>query len=172
MKRHLHRKYPGLHLIPGIVLAVIILAIVSLLYGIYLQVSAPKTTDGPIPLRITAASLTINDPDMRGLSYETETISTAGSSDERFLIRDKNQSFFERCGYAIAIWPVSNEAAKQVQDGNDEAVKLQYKQVDTKWYRVWLGTYWQSECASAIDEDDAYILDLQDYVLENLVKTE
>jgi hypothetical protein len=172
MKRHLHRKYPGLHLIPGIVLAIIILAIASLLYGIYLQLAAPKTTDGPIPLRITEASLIINDPEMRGLSYEAETISTTNSNNIRYLIRDKNQSFYDRCGYAVAIWPISDEAARQVQDGSDEAAKLQYKQVDERWYRVWLGTYWQSECAGAIDEDDTYILDLQDYVLENLVKAE
>lgn len=172
MKRHLHRKYPGLHLVPGIVLAIVILAIVSLLYGIYLQLAAPKTTDGPVPLRVSEASLTVNDPTSRGLSYEVEAISTTDGNNQRYLIRDDNQSFFERCGYPAAIWPVTDEAAKLALEGSDEAVKQQYKQIEEKWYRVWLGTYWQSECASAIDEDDAYILDLQNYVLENLTKSE
>lgn len=168
MKRHLYRKYPGLRLIPGIVLAIIALAIISLGYGIYLEISRPTTSESVSSMRIIEASLEVADPNVRALDYEAEKISTVSGADERYLVRDNNTSFFERCQYPVAIWPVGDEAAQSVMDSSDETLKQQHKQVAKKWYRVWLGTHWQSDCASAIDEDDAYLLDLQKYVLENL----
>ena len=172
MKKHLHRQFHGLKLVPGIVLAVIALAIVSLSYGIYLQLTQPTAADGPLPLTIIEASLTVQDPAGRNLDYKAEEISTPAGPSKRYLVRDANESYFNRCEYPVAIWPVDAIAAEAVMSGNDEALQAQYKNVGDNWYRVWLGTYWQSECAGVTDEDDAYIAELQKYITQNLAQQE
>lgn len=146
----------------------IALAIVSLSYGIYLELTKPASVDGPLPLKIIEDSLVVTDPAGRELNYQAETISTQARPSQRFLVRDANESYFTRCEYPVAIWPVDTSTAEAVINGTDEAVKAQYKQIGERWYRVWLGTYWQSDCAGATDEDDAYVADLQNYILKNL----
>lgn len=168
MKQHLHRQFHGLKLIPGIVLAVIALAIISLAYGIYLELTKPASVDEPLPLSIIEADLVIQDSAGRALDYKVEPIMLASGEAKRYLIRDNNESYFNRCEYPVAIWPVETLAAEAIMDGTDENLKAQHKQIGEQWYRVWLGTYWQSDCAGATDEDDAYIEELQTYILENL----
>lgn len=168
MKKHLHRQFHGLKLVPGIVLAVIALAIVSLSYGIYLQLTQPAVADGPLPLNILEASLVVQDPAGRSLDYKTEEISTPAGPAKRYLVRDANDSYFNRCEYPVAIWPADATAAEAAINSNDVALQDQYKKVGDNWYRIWLGTYWQGECAGATDDDDAYIAELQKYIAQNL----
>lgn len=170
MKKHLHRQFHGLKLVPGIVLAVIALAIVSLSYGIYLQLTQPAIADGPLSLNIIEASLVVQDPAGRSLDYKAEEINTPAGLTKRYLIRDANESYFNRCEYPVGIWPVDTATAEAVMNSNDETLQAQYKKVGDNWYRVWLGTYWQSECAGATDEDDGYIAELQKYITQNLAQ--
>ncbi len=170
MKKHLHRQFHGLKLVPGIVLAVIALAIVSLSYGIYLQLTRPATVDSPLPLTIIEASLVVQDPAGRNLDYKAEEINTPAGLAKRYLVRDANDSYFNRCEYPVAIWPVDAATAEAAMNSNDEALQTQYKKVGDNWYRIWLGTYWQSECAGATDEDDTYIAELQKYITQNLAQ--
>jgi len=168
MKQHKRYQRHGLRLLPGIIIAIAILAVISLLYGFYLGFSRPVASDKPFVLAITESSLSVQDPAMRGLSYKVEPINLPSGMSKRYLIRDNNESYFNRCEYPVAIWPVDTAIAEAIMHGSDTALKEQHRQIHDQWYRVWLGTYWQSECAGATDEDDKYIEDLQKYVLENM----
>lgn len=168
MKQHKQYQRHGLKLLSGIVIAIAILAVFSLLYGLYLSFSRPTASDKPFVMVITGSLLSVQDPAMRGLSYEVEPINLPSGVSKRYLIRDNNESYFNRCEYPVAIWPVDKAIAEAVMSGSDAALKEQHKQIQDQWYRVWLGTYWQNECAGATDEDDKYIEDLQKYVLENM----
>lgn len=168
MKKYLHHQFHGLKLVPGITLAIITLAIISLCYGIYLELITPAKADYQSQLTIIESSLVVNDPAGRGLDYVAETVATPTGQVQRYLVRDSNESYFSRCNYPVAIWPIDTSAANNAMRGNDEHIKQQYKQVNNQWYRIWLGTYWQSNCAGAIDEDDSYIVELQKYIQQNL----
>ncbi len=113
-------------------------------------------------LEIPEFGVKVNNPENR--SFQTTARKICGAEcdpDNTYMVRDENQEYYDRCGYAASI---SKAHLGSQQPGEYD------KLIDGQWYYIGPGDHWQAPCDNEQSGDEAYQTALRQYLLDNLVK--
>ena len=128
-------------------------------------------TNSKAPLEISALGIKVNDPEGRNLQAHADKICAAEcDTANSYFIRDKNDTYFNRCEYPVGISKLSEGGVNDIAERPDSYIAKNTKKIGNGYYYVFRGSHFQAPCDKLQNGDEQYEDEIQQYILDNLEK--